>query len=218
MAFSDYMKNLRLEGNESQVGMAKILDISVTAIKLIETGATKFPSEKVLQKLCEYTNSDPIEVMMHILFREKEIELRCCLCKYLAYMYLQGWNIVTDLDDKKTHHPKISTYDAKIVKKRENKNVVYTVRIERYLRPFSMMSSMLKNENFDLVTFIAMKAMRIQEPFRGLHILFDCSVEKEKELFESLSSNEYKHIDFYVDAILFDSNKGEIVDSKRVKN
>ena len=56
MAFANYMKNIRLDGNESQVNMAKILDISVTALKLIENGSTKFPSEKVLKKICEYTN------------------------------------------------------------------------------------------------------------------------------------------------------------------
>ena len=61
MSFATYMKGLRTNKSESQVNMAKILEISVTAIKLIENGDTKFPSGKVLKKLCEYTDSSPIE-------------------------------------------------------------------------------------------------------------------------------------------------------------
>ena len=50
MAFATYMKNIRLDCEESQVSMAKKMNISVTALKLIENGTTKFPSDKLLEK------------------------------------------------------------------------------------------------------------------------------------------------------------------------
>ena len=46
MSFASYLSGIRKDNKITQVAMAEILDISVTAIKLIETGTTKFPSDK----------------------------------------------------------------------------------------------------------------------------------------------------------------------------
>ena len=56
MAFATYMKNIRLDREESQVSMAKRMNISVTALKLIENGTTKFPSDKLLEE--SYVRND----------------------------------------------------------------------------------------------------------------------------------------------------------------
>ena len=53
--------------------MIEILDISKTAIKLIEIGFTKYPSKKVLQNLSAYLKLTEHEVMMNILFTDKDL-------------------------------------------------------------------------------------------------------------------------------------------------
>lgn len=45
MSFDTYLKNVRSKMNVNQTQMAEILDISRTAIKLIENGSTKYPSK-----------------------------------------------------------------------------------------------------------------------------------------------------------------------------
>ena len=56
MAFDIYLKKIRKENDINQTQMAKLLDISRTAIKLIENGSTKYPSKKVLHNLEKFLN------------------------------------------------------------------------------------------------------------------------------------------------------------------
>lgn len=216
MAFSDYMRNLRLEGNESQVGMAKILDISVTAIKLIETGTTKFPSEKVLQKLCEYTNSDPIEVIMGVLFTEEDIQKRPFVCRYLAHMYLEGWNIKENPYIIKLTKNLNRVFDAKIIKKRENKNVVIVASCDRFFERLSLDEIIEDHNIYGYIGDAVSLTMSIMEPFRGLHILFNDRDEKQVELFNLFEENTFHQVNFTIELKLFNAVNGEIVSSKKI--
>lgn len=216
MAFANYMKNIRLDGNESQVNMAKILDISVTALKLIENGSTKFPSEKVLKKICEYTNSDAIEVIMSILFTEEDIKERHVACNYLAYMYLQGWNITES--PLLVHLTKNidRVFDAKIIKKRENKNVQIVSTCDRFFERLSI-DDVLDDHNCNGYIGDAISlALSIMDPFRGLQILFDIHDEKQNKMYDLFEEHMYHQFSFDIDFILFDSNDREIISSKRV--
>ena len=63
-------KRIREEKKINQTEMAELLDISRTAIKLIENGSTKHPSKKVLHNLASFLNKTEIDVMTQILFDE----------------------------------------------------------------------------------------------------------------------------------------------------
>ena len=90
MAFDSYLKDIRIEKNVNQTQMAEILDISRTAIKLIENGSTKYPSKKVLHNLAIYLNQSELDVMAKILFTDKSLDDKSSdeyfVCSYLTYM------------------------------------------------------------------------------------------------------------------------------------
>lgn len=216
MAFANYMKNIRLDGNESQVNMAKILDISVTALKLIENGSTKFPSEKVLKKICEYTNSDAIEVIMSILFNEEDIKERPVACNYLAYMYLQGWNITESPLNIPLTKNLSRTFDAKITKKRENKNVIIVASCDRFFERLSL-EELLEDHNVNgYMGDVASLTLSIMEPFRGLHILFDNQDKKQVQFFNLFEENVFHQLNFSIELKLFNVTNNEVVVTKKV--
>lgn len=68
MAFAEYLKEIRTLNDISRVNMAKILDISVTAVTLIENGNTKFSSDKVLSNLANFLNVSKLDVATDILY------------------------------------------------------------------------------------------------------------------------------------------------------
>lgn len=216
MAFANYMKNIRLDGNESQVNMAKILDISVTALKLIENGSTKFPSEKVLKKICEYTNSDPIEVIMNILFTEEDIHDRYLACVYLAHMYLEGWNITESPLSIPLTKNLSRTLDAKITKKRENKNIIIVASCDRFFERLSL-EEILEDHNVNgYIGDVASLTLSIMGPFRGLHILFDNQNKKQVQFFNLFEENAYHQLNFSIELKLFNAIDNEVVASKKV--
>ena len=184
MAFATYMKNIRLDREESQVSMAKKMNISVTALKLIENGTTKFPSDKLLENICEYTKSSQNDVIMHILFDEEDIKNRYLACRYLAYMYLLGWNITVSPFELHLTENYMRTFDAKIIKKRENKNIVIVASCNRFFERISI-NDVLEDKNFigylgDAVSL----TLSIMDSFRGLHILFDNKDEKQHQMYD----------------------------------
>ena len=125
VAFDTYLKSIRTKMNVNQTQMAEILDISRTAIKLIENGSTKYPSKKVLHNLSTYLKQSELEVMSEILFEDKtlnkDISSNALIYHYLTYMYLEGWNIeCSPYVYQVTENYKLE-FDGKIVKKREPK-------------------------------------------------------------------------------------------------
>ena len=95
MSFASYLSGIRKDNKITQVAMAEILDISVTAIKLIETGTTKFPSDKVLANLARFLNVSDLDVIMGILLNEEinRVHENYLGFRYISYMYLQGYNV-----------------------------------------------------------------------------------------------------------------------------
>lgn len=216
MAFATYMKNIRLDREESQVSMAKKMNISVTALKLIENGTTKFPSDKLLENICEYTKSSQNDVIMHILFDEEDIKNRYLACRYLAYMYLLGWNITVSPFELHLTENYMRTFDAKIIKKRENKNIVIVTSCNRFFERISI-NDVLEDKNFigylgDAVSL----TLSIMDSFRGLHILFDNKDEKQHQMYDLFEKEKYHHLDFYIDVVLFDPDRSEVIGNKRV--
>ncbi len=215
MSFSTYMIELREKKKESQASIAEHLGISVTAIKMIETNQINLPSEKLLNSLCEYLNEDKKDVLMHILFTDKEIEKHGrVICKYLAQVYLESWN-VSLYDNKKFHN---SGIDAKIVKKRATSNISLVADCT-HLQQFAELEYVLQfNDPQAFINSAILQSVLICEPFRNLKIIFDNKNKTQKKVYELLEKVSIMHINYTIDAILYDADKGVVIDSKRVKD
>lgn len=216
MTFSSYFKNIRLKNNESQVNMAKILNISVTSVKFIENGTTKFPSEKLLQKICEYTIENPTEVMEQILFTAEDIKSHPLSCSYLTNMYLEDWNIKDSPYIVHSSNNKNFTFNARIIKKRENKNIFIISQCDNFFTKQSL-EYILKNKDINsFMVNIVSSTLYIDEPFRGLHILFDSNNNKQVELFNLCEENMFYQFSYTIEFKLFDSNNHKLIDSKKI--
>lgn len=216
MTFSSYLKNIRLKNNESQVNMAKILDVSVTSIKFIENGTTKFPSGKLLERICEYTINNPIQVMKQILFTDEEIKSHPLSCSYLASMYLEDWNIKESPYIIRSSNNKNYVFDARIIKKRENKNILIVSRCENFFENLSI-SNILKTKDINsFMVNVISSTLYINEPFRGLHILFDSNNNKQVELFNLCKENIFYQFSYTIEFKLYDSTNNKLIESKKI--
>ena len=153
---------------------------------------------------------------MHILFDEEDIKHRYVACRYLAYMYLLGWNITVSPFELHLTENYMRTFDAKIIKKRENKNIVIVASCNRFFERISI-NDVLEDKNFigylgDAVSL----TLSIMDSFRGLHILFDNKDEKQHQMYDLFEEGKYRHLDFYIDVVLFDPDRSEVIDNKRV--
>lgn len=217
MAFDSYLKDIRIEKNVNQTQMAEILDISRTAIKLIENGSTKYPSKKVLHNLAIYLNQSELDVMAKILFTDKSLDDKSSdeyfVCSYLTHMYLEGWNI----NDHPYVYPiwqgKSIEFDGRITKKRQPNNIMIVTTFKREL--FRIKE--IKNED-DALTYIGdlmSKLMTILDKYKGVVLLFNAENTIESNTFSLFSSMNTSMRRFNMNLVLFSSESG-IVDKKKL--
>ena len=74
MAFCDFVRKLREQNNLTQVQLADYLEVNVNTIKQIEANKIKTPSNRVLDKFCEYLKEDRITVINKIIFNKTYCE------------------------------------------------------------------------------------------------------------------------------------------------
>lgn len=207
MAFDTYLKKIREEKCINQTEMAKLLDISRTAIKLIENGSTKYPSKKVLHNLSSFLNKEEIDVMSNILFDDNaKDENELFIRHYLAYMYLDGWNIV--------EHPYIYPvwnnysieFDGKIIKKRQQKNIVIVTSYKRELFRIKEVNSRVDGLGYigDLVS----KLMQVADLYRGVKLIFNADDKEEIKAFKCISEVHISRKGFNIEIILYDKKIG----------
>lgn len=213
MAFDIYLKKIREENDINQTQMAKLLDISRTAIKLIENGSTKYPSKKVLNNLATFLSKTEIDVISDILFGDSDEDIdenELFIRHYLAYMYLDGWNIV--------EHPYIYSiwnsysieFEGKIKKKRQPKNIVIVTSYKKEL--FRITEVENRMDALGYIGDFVSKLMQVTEPYRGVKFLFNAENEDERVAFNFISDVQISHRGFNVEVILYDKNIG-IIDS-----
>ena len=212
MSFASYLSGIRKDSKITQVAMAEILDISVTAIKLIETGTTKFPSDKVLANLARFLNVSDLDVIMGILFSEEVNRLHENYLgfRYISYMYLQGYN-VDQAPYVYTVHKNVTRYfDGKLIKKRDNKNVVLVTNYEKYLYRIKEI-----NDDFDAHEYIAdiiSLTLSVLDDFRYLHILFDGNNAEHRRVFDLIKEIRFKKWSFDLYAVLFDTIEDQVIE------
>lgn len=211
MSFAIYLKRIREEKKINQTEMAELLDISRTAIKLIENGSTKHPSKKVLHNLASFLNKTEIDVMTQILFDENSEnfdENELFVRHYLTYMYLEGWNIV----DHPYVYPIWNGYsiefEGKIIKKRQPKNIVIVSSYKKELYRITEVKNRMDALGYvgDLVS----KLMQVIDPYRGAKLIFNAENQEEKKAFYCISEVQMSHKGFNVEVVLYDKNTGVI--------
>lgn len=211
MSFAIYLKRIREEKKINQTEMAELLDISRTAIKLIENGSTKHPSKKVLHNLASFLNKTEIDVMTQILFDENSEnfdENELFVRHYLTYMYLEGWNIV----DHPYVYPIWNGYsiefEGKIIKKRQPKNIVIVSSYKKELYRITEVKNRMDALGYvgDLVS----KLMQVIDPYRGVKLIFNAENKEEKKAFYCISEVQMSHKGFNVEVVLYDKNTGVI--------
>ena len=218
MSFDTYLKNVRSKMNVNQTQMAEILDISRTAIKLIENGSTKYPSKKVLHNLSIYLNQSELDVMTKILFTDKILGDKSTnenfIRSYLTYMYLEGWNI--------NYHPyvyplwqgKSIEFDGKITKKRQPKNIIIVTTFKRELYRVKTVSS--REDALAYMGDLVSKIMAVMDEFRGVQLLFNILNEEDYASFEVFKKLEFQKIIPKLEIVLFNPEIGEIKEKNRV--
>lgn len=210
MSFSNYIKRVKNEKKITQSALADKLDVSRNAIKLIEDGSTKYPSDKVLNNLSEYLDIPRYAIMAEILFGEDRPEDEDIyyhhqpLENYLAYMYLRGWNI--ELFNE-------NNIKARVIKKREPKNIIL-------VSSYSSFSYLWKDSGEDeFIGSLLVHIMRLNVEYRGFHLVFDANNDEECDIFRRISFFiSLKRITFDFEIVLFDSEKGRIADNVNLRN
>lgn len=210
MSFSNYIKRVKYEKKINQSALADKLDVSRNAIKLIEDGSTKYPSDKVLNNLSEYLDIPRYTIMAEILFGKEESEDKPIkydyqpIENYLAYMYLRGWNI--EIYNKEL-------IKARVIKKREPKNIIFVTS-------YFSFDYLWKEEGEDeFIGSILVHIMRLNEEYRGLHLVFDANSEDQWSIYKRIEQFiSLKRITFDFEIVLFDSEKGRISESVNLRN
>lgn len=206
MSFGTYLKDVRFKMNVNQTQMAEILDISRTAIKLIENGSTKYPSKKVLHNLSVYLEQTEHEVMMNILFTDKDLSKDVSndllVYHYLTYMYLEGWNIECSPYIYQVTGSYKLEFDGKIVKKREPKNSIIVAKYDRFLIHLASIDSVNDAQGYmgDMLSII----MTVLDDFRSINILFDFNDPQQRQMFDYFKNIKYRKIGFEINFIFFD--------------
>lgn len=199
MSFSNYIKTVRKQYGLTQASLSEKLNISRNAVKLIEDGSTKYPSDKVLNNLSELLDIPRYTVMAEILFGNGNEDdhisyYRSIEENYLAYMYLRGWN-VEPIDH--------SFFDGKIIKKREPKNIVFVTSAKNTdITDYEMAE--------DYLSHILLNLLKIDDEFRGFHLVFDNSDKDEDLLFYEIKNLKLKRITFDFQVVLFDVDKSRV--------
>lgn len=219
MSFAIYLKRIREEKKINQTEMAELLDISRTAIKLIENGSTKYPSKKVLHNLAIYLRQSENEVMMNILFTGKELENKFSddyfVCSYLTHMYLEGWNIeCSPYIYKVTENYKLE-FDGRIVKKRQPKNVVIVAKYNRFLVRLDDVESIEDAQGYmgDMLSII----IAVLDDFRSVHIVFDYNDDQQRQKFEYFKNINYRKIGVTIKFIIYNSVRDEVIEESIYK-
>ncbi|MCD7892882.1 MAG: helix-turn-helix transcriptional regulator [Erysipelotrichaceae bacterium] len=220
MYFSRYMKVLRLQNYMTQAEFANKLGISVDAIKKIESGATRLPSSKVLKALSKFTGKNEVEVMKLILYGEtatndpyikrvSEMALR-----YLAYMYIHGWNIVNSFHTLHVHDFGDHQFVGEIAKKKDSNYLVLVDIMSKYkLDQYGFKEPF---DAFNYYTMIFMVMVSIDKDYKAINILFDYNDEEELNAYNSVKKFNTNKVKTPVYYVLFDSIKCEIVEEHKI--
>ncbi|WP_416326292.1 helix-turn-helix domain-containing protein [[Eubacterium] hominis] len=225
MAFCDFVKDIRDRDHLTQAQIADFLDVNINTIKQIEANKIKTPSNRVLDSICNYLNENRLSVITKILFRRDEI-IKCeddfivsqaeVLSRYMSYLYLEGWNIDEAPVIYQTKDLGELTYAGQLTKKREPNNKIVVGSIsESFNKEVQHISN---DEAIYYITSSMAAFFCIDEiVLKGIHIVFDASVENQKNLFSIFKSLQLNKVPFNYQMVLFNPKEGQIIDAIELK-
>lgn len=223
MAFCDFVKEIRARDHLTQAQIAEYLNVNINTIKQIEANKIKAPSNRVLDSICDYLNEDRLTVITKILFRRDE-SIECkddsmisqaeILSRYMAYLYLEGWNIDEAPVIYQTKDLGSITYAGQLTKKREPNNKIV---VESIYATFNK-DYITNDEAIYYITSSMVPFFCIDEiSLKGIHIVFDSGDIKQSKLFKIFKSLKLNKVPFNFRMILFDSKEGKILDEIELK-
>lgn len=225
MAFCDFMKDLRERDHLTQAQMAECLGVNINTIKQIEANKIKAPSMRVLDSFCKYLNEDRLTVITKILFRREEsvecddeyiISQANMLSKYMSYLYLEGWNVDEGPVTYHTEDFGDMIFAGQLTKKREPNNKIVIAAINAYYKKDVDNISSYEAVSFILSTMTVFLCIK-EVTLRGMHVVFDATVENQVKLFKIFKTLQINKVPFNYQMVLFDPEKGEIVDTIKFK-
>lgn len=217
MYFAEYMKKLRKDKLLTQSEMADILGISSQAIKMIENGSTKFPSKAVLDKLSDYLDKFPVAIASAIIFGDddyEENEQGYLSCRYLAYKYINGWNLDESPIELKYKTESI-IFSGKISKRREPKNTSIIIEFSEFVG--SDDNDLTVERAYDILAIIMTIVAQNEEAFRRIEVLFDINDYHESAAFQRLESLKIYRLPTELAIVLFEPNTGEVCKKLNMK-
>ena len=217
MYFAEYMKKLRKDKLLTQSEMADILGISSQAIKMIENGSTRFPSKAVLDKLSDYLDKVPVAIASAIIFGDddyKKDEQGYLSCRYLAYKYINGWNLDEVPIELECRTESIS-FSGKISKRREPKNTSIIIEICEFIG--SDPGDLTIEGAYDILATIMTIVAQNEESFRRVEVLFDINDYHDINAFDMLENLKIYRLPTDLVIVLFDPNAGSLCKEVNVR-
>lgn len=223
MKFNEYIKNIRKEHSLTQSQLAEILNISLAAIKKIESGKTEFPSSKVLEKLAVFMNRNQVEIMQDLLFNkedfeicenQQQIETLDLLQRYVSLMFLDGWNLSEYLQKKKMESIQDEIFGAELSSKRTPS---YKIVIDTaYKYTLDMLDVNERDDNKALLSMLLVTVTQMKDKIKEYCILFDANDEYETNFYKNVLNICIRNIKVKIKFILFNKITCEIIDEKEV--
>lgn len=179
---------------------------------MIENGSTNFPSKTLLDKLSDYLEKFPVEVASAIIFGEDDYErdeAGYLSNRYLAYKYINGWNIKENPITLNYGTSKI-IFSAKIVKRREPKNTSLIVEFQDLIPIDIVNKTMTIDEAYGVLATIMTIIVQNKESFRRVAVLFNIQDYYESATFQVLENITIYRLPIEMILVLFEPDTGAI--------
>ena len=207
MSFAEYLKHIREEKGLSQIELAEALDTSIGGIKAVETGVTKYPTEKMTAALASFLNESPLKIVTDILYGEVQEENKM-LYTYMAFKYLEGWRI-EKLDFSCCLWEGYSLpLDGCVIKKRDPKNIAFVFLFEQHCKERKNIKN--KEEALDYIGWLISRLMVIKDSYRSVQIVFNKDNCDEVKAYRFIEELDIRKVPFQLDVVLFEYETGEI--------
>lgn len=222
MKFKEYIREIRLKDNLTQNNLAEILGISLAAIKKIEAGNTEYPSTKVLEALAGYLKKSEVEIIRELLFdketinkyEDDEAPAVATLQKYIALMFINGWNIASYLPFIEMEKLDDEHFGAELTSKRVP---TYNMLIDSiYKYAYWAMNVDDERDAWAIFNTILVTVIRIKPKIKEYAIIFDMNNEDEAKLYNNIKLYSIRNLKVKVKIVLFDSAECKIVHEKEV--
>lgn len=222
MKFKEFIREIRLRDNLTQSNLAEILGISLAAIKKIEAGNTEYPSTKVLESLAMYLKKSEVEIIRDLLFckeeldkyEETEAKALIILQKYVALMFINGWNIASFLPSVEMEESNDERFGAGLTSKRVP---TYNTLIDTiYKYAYWSMRTDDKNDIWAIFNTILVTVIKIKPKIKEYIILFDANNKEEAKLYDHIKVYSIRNIKVKIKFVLFDCEECKIVHEKDV--